>query len=267
MVTLAKPVTSPPLISCLMVTRDRARFAARALRCLVAQTWRPLELVVVDDGDEDYSAVLAPFEKELSIRYLKDRPVPGRRLGGLRNLALDAARGALCAQWDDDEWYHPDRLAVQAGACLDGGATASVLKWTLMHVDTPAMAALPYRADAGHGTPGTIVHRRTAIRYPNLARGEDDVFLESLARRGRIATLGAEYSHLFIRCFHGGNTWDAGHFNRRLRRTPVAALHYAWARLRGDLRRHPQLRLTSAERAAVDRFLAESRELSLLRAA
>jgi glycosyltransferase involved in cell wall biosynthesis len=259
-------VTSP-LISCLMVTRNRARFAARALRCLAAQTWRPIELIVVDDGDEDYSTMLAAYRDAFPIRYLRDRPVPGRRLGGLRNMALDAARGELCAQWDDDEWYHPERLAVQARACLDGDVAASVLDWTLMHVDTPQMADLPYRADAGHGTPGTIVHRRTAVRYPNLARGEDDVFLESIGRRGRIARLGAEHSHLFIRCFHGGNTWDDGHFRRRLRRTPLAAAHYVWARLRGDLRRHPQLRLTPRERDAVARFLDESRELSLLRAA
>lgn len=256
-----------PLISCLMVTRDRARFAARALRCLAAQTWRPLELIVVDDGREDYSAVLAGFAGAFPIRYLKERPLPGRRLGGIRNVALDAARGELCAQWDDDEWYHPDRLAQQAAAALRAGHVASVLKWTLMHVDTPAMAALPYRADAGHGTPGTIVHRRTDVRYPNLARGEDDVFLADIERRGEVAVLGEDHSHLFIRCFHGGNTWNADHFRRRLRRTPLAAAHYLWARLRGDLRRHPQLRLTERERSAVEAFLAESRELSLLRAA
>ncbi len=258
---------SQPLISCLMVTRERARFAARALQCLAAQTWRPIELIVVDDGREDYAPVLARHERDFPIRYLKERPIPGRRLGGLRNLALDAARGALCAQWDDDEWYHPDRLALQAEAALRDGHVASVLKWTLMHVDTPAMAALPYRADAGHGTPGTIVHRRTRARYPNLARGEDDVFLAEVARAGEVAMLGEDHSHLFIRCFHGGNTWNADHFRRRLRRTPLAAAHYLWARLRGDLRHHPQLRLTERERAAVQRFLEASRELSLLRAA
>jgi len=260
-------VKPTPLISCLMVTRDRARFAARALRCLAAQTWRPVELVVVDDGDQDYTPMLAEFEGAFPIRYIKERPLPGRRLGELRNLALDAARGELCAQWDDDEWYHPERLAVQARACLSGRAHASVLKWTLMHVDTPAMAALPYRADAGHGTPGTVVHCRTDARYPNLARGEDTVFLDALAERGDVAVLGVEHSHLFIRCFHGGNTWNADHFRRRLRRTPTAAAHYLWARLRGDLRGHPQLRLTDRERAAINVFLNESRALDLLRAA
>jgi len=253
------------LISCLMVTRDRTTFAARAVRCLAAQTWREVELVVVDDGDQDYAPVLDPFRARFPIRYVKLRPEPGRYLGELRNVALAEARGELCAQWDDDEWYHPDRLATQAAA-LRGGAAASVLKWTLMHVDTAAMTGLPFRADAGQGTPGTIVHRRGSARYPNLRRNEDARFLEAIAKTGDVAVLGAEHSHLFIRCFHGGNTWDEGHFRKRLRRTPLGAAHYLLARLRGDLRHHPQLRLTPRERDAVATFVADSRALELLRA-
>lgn len=253
-----------PLVSCLMVTRDRARLAARAVRCLAAQTWPAVELVVIDDGDEDYEPVLAPLRATLAIRYIKLRPEPGRWLGALRNLALDEARGAFCAQWDDDEWYHPERLAVQVGALQRSGAVASVLKWTLMHVDTPAMTRLPYRADAGAGTPGTIVHHRTPVRYPNLRRSEDARFLDAIAATGAVEVLGREHSHLFIRCYHGGNTWDAAHFHRRLRRTPTAAAHYLLARLRGDLRSHPQLRLAPAEQAAMQAYLADSQALALL---
>ena len=105
-----------PLVSCLMVTRDRVALARRAVRCLAAQTWPAVELVVVDDGDADYAPMLAEFEPRLAIRYLRLTPQPGRYLGALRNLALEAARGELCAQWDDDEWYHPDRLRAQVAA-------------------------------------------------------------------------------------------------------------------------------------------------------
>jgi glycosyltransferase involved in cell wall biosynthesis len=260
-------VLTAPLISCVMVTRDRARLAGRAVRCLAAQTWPALELIVIDDGDEDYEPVLAPLRDRISVHYCKLRALAGRRLGALRNLALDQARGELIAQWDDDEWYHPERLATQARTVLAGDAIACVLQWTLMHVDTPELADLPYRADAGLGTPGTIVHRRTALRYPNLARNEDGRFLAQLARAGRVAALGPAHSHLFVRCFHGTNTWDARHFERRLRRTPLAALHWALARLRGDLRRHPQLRLTADERATMRAFLSDGRTHHLFQGA
>ena len=247
-----------PLVSCLMVTRDRVALARRAVRCLAAQTWPAIELVVVDDGGADYAPMLAEFEPRLAIRYLRLTPQPGRYLGALRNLALEAARGELCAQWDDDEWYHPDRLRAQVDALERQRAVASVLRWTLMHVDTPAWRDLPYRADAGHGTPGTIVHRRTVVRYPNLRRSEDARFLDDVAATGPVAVLGPEHSHLFIRCFHGHNTWDEAHFRKRLRRTPRAAAHYLWAHLRGAPRHHPQLRLAPAEQAAIAAFHADT---------
>jgi glycosyltransferase involved in cell wall biosynthesis len=246
-----------PLVSCVMVTRDRPQLAARAVRCLAAQTWPSLELVVIDDGDVDYTPAFAPLGDRIPVRYMRLKPDPRRKLGGLRNMGLEAALGDLIAQWDDDEWYHPDRIATQVHAILDTRAVACVLKWTLMHVDTAELRHLPYRADTGRGTPGTIVHRRTSVRYPNLSRSEDARFLEGIARTGRVEVLDRDASHLFIRCFHGANTWDARHFQRRLRRTPLAAAHWLIARLRGDLRLHPQLRLTDVERSSIDAYLAD----------
>jgi glycosyltransferase involved in cell wall biosynthesis len=246
-----------------MVTKDRTRLAARALRCLAAQTWSNIELVVIDDGDADYAPLLDPLRDRMAVEHVRLPSGSGLTLGRLRNLALDAARGEVIAQWDDDEWYHPERLATQV-AQLREGVVGCVLKWTLMHVDTPELTRLPYRADAGGGTPGTIVHRRTRVRYPDLRRSEDARFLDSLRREGDVVVLGREASHLFIRCFHGANTWDARHFHRRLRRTPFAALHWLLAVAGGDLRRHPQLCLGERERASVDAFLADSRSLDLI---
>jgi glycosyltransferase involved in cell wall biosynthesis len=245
-----------------MVTRDRTRLARRALRCLAAQDWPALELVVVDDGDADYAGVLAELPTRIRVRYVKERPQPGRFLGALRNLALEHAEGELCLQWDDDEWYHPARVRTQVEAL--GSGVAVVLDWTLMHLDLPGWTEVAYRADAAGGTPGTVLHRRSGARYPNWKKGEDTRFLALLAARGEIVRLGADASHLFIRCFHGDNTWQATHFFARLRRTPRAALSWAAAQLRGDLRTHRHFRLDERERAALACFLCESRELGVV---
>ncbi len=248
-----------------MVTRDRPHIARRALDCLAAQTWSHVELVVVDDGDEDYEPVLAPYRELFPIRYERIDCVPGRRLGELRNVALDLARGEFCAQWDDDEWYHARRLEVQMDCIERRGADAAVLRSTLMHVDAPDFVSHPFRAALGGGTPGTIVHRRTRVRYPNLSRHEDKVFLMQLHARMRVGIVDEPHGHLFIRCFHGANTWDRRHFESRLWRTPAGALHYLHARfVRRDVRTHPAFNLTHNERAAADAFLRDSRALGLL---
>ncbi|MFZ4719318.1 MAG: glycosyltransferase family 2 protein [Ilumatobacteraceae bacterium] len=233
------------LVSCLMVTRDRVELARRAVDCFAAQTWPDKELVIVDDGDADYAPMIAPYvDRGLAIRYVKLTPEHGRLLGSLRNLSIDHAAGEWCLQWDDDEWYHPDRIATQMRA--RGDAAAVALKWTLVDVPTEGHGRLSFRADSGIATPGTVLHHRDAARYPNLARNEDGVFLAA-ARRNGLAVLGKESSHLFVRCYHGANTWDQQHFLRRLRRRPADWLPYARTVITGDIRRHPAFVLEPRE--------------------
>jgi glycosyltransferase involved in cell wall biosynthesis len=253
-------------VSCLMVTRNRARLARRAIECFVAQTWHNKELIVVDDGEEDYEPVLAPHRNGHRIIYHRLTPDPERSLGAARNISLELATGEYCAQWDDDEWYHPERLSAQMGP-ITAGADAVVLKYTLMHLDTADFTAHPYRAHLRGGTPGTVVHRRSDVRYPEMRKNEDAIYLARLAEGARVAVLDREHSHLFIRCFHGENTWARDHFLRRLHTTRLDQLRYFLAtRVRKDLFSHPAFQLTTSEQTTVERFLRESRAAGVLQA-
>jgi hypothetical protein len=108
------------------------------------------------------------------------------------------------------------------------------------------------------------VFARTALRYPNTSRGEDSDFLRRLRRTVPVRLLGRECSHLFIRCFHGGNSWSRTHFSQRLHYTLRNKVEYAYARwIRGDLLAHPAFRLTAAERESARAFLQASRDLGL----
>jgi glycosyltransferase involved in cell wall biosynthesis len=233
-----------------MVTRGRPHLARRAVHCFTQQSWPNRELVIVDDGVVDYSSMLEPFVAEgANIRYHRIAHRPDTLLGGLRNIAMDLAAGDWCVQWDDDEWYGFDRIAVQMAH--RGASVAVALRWTLMSIDSPRYGRLDFRADAGIATPGTVLYRTDALRYPNLRRGEDSAALRGLQRSG-LEVLGAEWSHLFVRCFHGRNTWDEAHFLRRLRRRPRDLPSYATARwLHRDLRRHKAFRLTPAEQRCI----------------
>ena len=243
-----------------MVTANRARLAARAVACFLAQGWANRELVVVDDGEEDYSPLFKAIPAD-RIVYHRIEKRPDATLGHLRNLSLDLARGALIAQWDDDDWYHPERLQVQAAA-LDAGHDVCLLAGTLMHLDSPLWFDHPYVGTLDPGVPGTILHRAKAdARYPDERRGEDTVFLDNWPRE-RLAVIDAP--HLFIRAFHGSNTWEAQHFTRRIRNTPASAIEYAFRRwvLRNPFG-HSRFRLGEAERAAFESFLADSRSAGL----
>lgn len=263
---MADPNLAPnsPLVSCLMVTCNRPNLAERAVACLADQTWPNKELVIVDDGDVDYEPVLAKYRDRLVIHYHRLERNDATVLGGLRNESLDRANGEFCMQWDDDEWYHPERIAVQMQPIVQAGYDCTILDHTLMHADTEKFLEHPFRTSLAFGTPGTIVHRSCDVRYPNQRKGEDSTFLRHIKRSQKVKRLDASHSHLFIRCFHGANTWDEAHFTERLHYGLRGKLQWAWAvYVRGDLHAHPAFQLTAAEADSIEQFSAMSDRLKL----
>lgn len=254
-----------PLVSCLMVTQNRRSLARRSLECFAQQTWLNRELVIVDDGTQDYEPILEPYRAHNSIKYHKIAADAGLRLGGLRNLSLERANGEFVVQWDDDEWYHPERIEQQARVLL-GGAAVTYLQDVLVHVDQPPLVDHLFRSKSPSRTvAGTVMHRRSAVRYPNLGKAEDSVYLTTLRELEHSRPTPTPHTHLVIRCFHGNNTWDLEHFLQSLSSTWPRRVSYWWAKhVGGDIRRHPAFRLTPREQHAADLFLAVSWRLDLL---
>jgi glycosyltransferase involved in cell wall biosynthesis len=251
---------STPLVSALMVTRNRGHLARLAIHCFAAQTWPHKELVIVDDGSEDYEPIIAPYRGRITVHYHRIVNDGTLLLGGLRNLSLERAGGEFLTQWDDDEWYHPRRIEAQMTALEAMRLDAVTLRWTLMHLDAPGFTGHLYRTGLRAGTPGTILQRRSVVRYENLRRGEDSIYRNRLARSCRVGVMREPHSHLFIRCYHGENTWDLAHFTERLHARPVDKLHWLRARyLARDIFTHPAFRLTALEREAAALFLEDRR--------
>ncbi|HEX8275673.1 MAG TPA: glycosyltransferase [Longimicrobiaceae bacterium] len=98
-----------PLVSVILPVYNRAWCVERAIRSVLAQTYRPLELIVVDDGSTDGTReVVERFGDRVTLLVQE-------RAGAYaaRNLALRHARGELVAFADSDDAWLPDRLAAQ----------------------------------------------------------------------------------------------------------------------------------------------------------
>jgi glycosyltransferase involved in cell wall biosynthesis len=166
-----------PLVSCIMPTRDRRRFALRAIGYFARQRYPHRELVIVDDG-EDPIADLAPVDE--AVRYLR---LPRRTvLGVKRNLACEAARGSVIVHWDDDDWYHERRLDLQVGELLARRADLCGAA-SLFFLDPMAGSAWRFRY-RGRGRPwfaGTSLCYRREVwsdqPFQELAVGEDNHFV------------------------------------------------------------------------------------------
>jgi len=252
-----------PKVSCLMVTANRKHLMRRSIKCFRDQDYENKEMVVVDDGEQDLEEVLRDVPTE-QLRYLKLEKKPDHTLGKLRNRSLDEATGDFLIQWDDDDWYHPERISIQARV-LQEGHDACCLSGALMHLDEEPFIRHPYIGYLPDGVPGSIMHRKDEdIRYPHQRRAEDTIYLQEWMQN-RYRQLPNEYSYLFIRCYHGNNTWEKQHFLRRIRNNPKDAVLYAWHKiLLGRLFDHPRFQLTEKQQEAFQMYMEDSRAANLI---
>lgn len=98
-----------PLVSVLIGVYNGAPYLGAALDSVFAQTYRPLEVIVVDDGSDDGSAEVArSYGDRLVYAY---QPNAGN--GSARNHATRLASGELFAFMDADDLSAPDRVELQ----------------------------------------------------------------------------------------------------------------------------------------------------------
>ncbi|NMN73129.1 glycosyltransferase family 2 protein [Rhizobium sp. 57MFTsu3.2] len=100
-----------PTVSVILPTYNRSKTLAAAMTSVLTQSYRDLELIVVDDAStEDIAQVLAGFSDD-RIRYLRRDTNGGA--GAARNSGLVAAKGRFIAFQDSDDLWLPGKLQRQ----------------------------------------------------------------------------------------------------------------------------------------------------------
>ncbi|WP_349370899.1 glycosyltransferase family A protein [Salinarimonas sp.] len=100
-----------PVVSVIVPTYNRARTLARALDGALAQTYRHLEVIVVDDASTDATEALVRSRTDTRLRYLRQPANAG--VAAARNRGVREARGSLLAFLDSDDAWMPRKLERQ----------------------------------------------------------------------------------------------------------------------------------------------------------
>lgn len=102
-------MTEPP-VSAIIPVFDGARYIEQAIQSILAQTYRHVEILVVDDGSSDHTAARVRSISAGRIRYVVQAHSGA---GAARNTGVQHASGQLLAFLDADDLWSPDKLAIQ----------------------------------------------------------------------------------------------------------------------------------------------------------
>ncbi|WP_231582231.1 glycosyltransferase family 2 protein [Puniceibacterium sp. IMCC21224] len=116
-----------PLVSVILAAHNAAATLPTAIRSVLGQSWRAIELLVVDDASTDDTAAIAAARADGDPRLRLIRLPRNRGAYGARNAGLAAARGRYVTLHDADDWAHPERIAQQVGFLHTHGGYAGCL--------------------------------------------------------------------------------------------------------------------------------------------
>lgn len=167
---------SRPLVTVIIPFLDpRTDFLCEAVASVAAQDYRPLELILVNDGSAQYARELAiglANNVDMPARCMQHPGGENRGCSATRNLGASAARGEYVAFLDADDVWIPTKLGEQVEALQDNPDLAMVFGLTKYWYswDKEHSSAADFLVDRG-------VTRRVIIRPPEFV---------SLFLRGRI---------------------------------------------------------------------------------
>jgi hypothetical protein len=101
------PKKAGPVVTVLVPTFNRRRYLAGALASVVRQSYRNLQIIVINDGGEEVSDIVNSFGDERLI-FINRKENRGKAFS--LNEALARAEGKYVAYLDDDDLYYPNHI-------------------------------------------------------------------------------------------------------------------------------------------------------------
>lgn len=99
-----------PKVSVIIPCFNAGRYLADAIQSVLDQSYVDFEVIIVDDGSTDGTQAVAQSFADSRLRYIH-QPHQGR--SSARNAGIRAAKGALVAFLDADDWFMPRKLEIQ----------------------------------------------------------------------------------------------------------------------------------------------------------
>lgn len=190
-----------PLLTVVVPTYNGSKYIGETLRSLIDQTFRSMEIIVIDDASTDNTTEIVQAFNDPRIRLIRNEKNLG--VAHTRNRAFAEARGRYLSPHDQDDISEPHRFAKQIALMEENPALDIVGSWIATFGDSHETWKYPesdqelkcrfiFGCEIAHTT---AVIRKTAIPTPDrvydpdLALCSDYDLFSRLALKGKIHNL------------------------------------------------------------------------------
>jgi glycosyltransferase involved in cell wall biosynthesis len=119
------PLSDSPLVSLVMTSFNSEEWLEKALRSALDQSWRKLEVILIDDASSDNSVEIALQLATTDTRLRVFRMSRNSGTYAARNAALVVFRGEVVTFMDSDDTSDPERVACQLALLRTPGLVAT----------------------------------------------------------------------------------------------------------------------------------------------
>lgn len=181
--------TSQPLVSIVIASYNMGQYLGQAVDSLLAQHWRPIEIIVVDDGSTDQTPdLMAQYAGNALVHYIR---TTNQGQPKAKNTGINASTGEFIAFCDADDLWEANKLNVQMP--LFNNPRVGVVYSQISNIDEHGNRYLPSSAFDCHK--GKVTKQLLMSNFVP--------FGTAVIRRACI-----EQNGIFDEQFHMGIDWD-----------------------------------------------------------
>lgn len=128
------------MVSVIIPTYNRAASIEKSIESVIGQSYRDIEVIIVDDGSTDDTEQIVKRIRDERIRYYYQE---NSGACSARNVGIDLAKGDYIAFQDSDDVWHPNKLNRQMKMAQKTNADILFCQLQRCNGDTTFTAVLP----------------------------------------------------------------------------------------------------------------------------
>lgn len=221
------------------VTEGRVKMVKKAIFHFLSQTYKNKEMVVVTQGNLEENVQIRQLTESYGIVFVEASK--DLTLGAMRNLSVELTTGDVVCQWDDDDYYHPERLATQYKFLRCGGIASLYTQHLKLFKNSRKMYWIDYK----RGTEdylkvieklpykkfltGSVMFRKRCFHefknllYPengDQSNKEEDLnVIQKLMQLGKVCEVNEGHQYVYV--YHGDNTCELNHHEMGLHKKHI----------------------------------------------